>query len=164
MLSPKDTLRTPSVISNLASTGTTTNPTFGSHNASEKKMTRVHMSHGHRSSPPKNIGLHTTNTLGQALPNPNSLPSSPLSPHQLQTHLRFPHSNYLKQVLAPRLHHSILDDVPSRTHTHRPRQHLFKPYLKLTPHSHRYPRLRLNNPYYEIRSTFDMSTNSQLRH
>lgn len=116
----RDTLRSLSVISNLALIGTMTNHASGSHSASGKKMTRVHTSHGHKSSPPKNVGPNIINTPLQPLRNQNSLPSSPLSPRQLLTHLRFLHSNSPKPVLASQPHHSVSNEAASRTCAYKP--------------------------------------------
>lgn len=98
-------------------------------------MTRVYMSHKHESLPPKNIGLNTINTLGQIFQNPNLPPSSPPSPCQPRTHLRFSQSNYLKPVLAPQPDYSMLDEAAGRTHACKPLQFKANPASASIPTS-----------------------------
>lgn len=162
-LNQRDILRSPSAKSSPARIDTTTNPTSGSHSTSGKKTTRVHTSHVHESSPLKNVGQSITNIPLRPLRNQSSQPSSPLSPRQPPTHFGFPHSNSSKPVPVLQPHHSVSDVTVDRTYACRPLQHLFRPYSKPTPHPHLYPRLRLHNPYYAVKSTFDTSTNPTFR-
>lgn len=160
----RDTLKSLSATNNLALTGTMTNPSSGSCSTFGTKTTRVHMSHTYESSPSKNVGPNTTNTLLRPLRSRNSLPSSPLLPRQPPTHLGFPPSNSLKPILASQPHHSVSDVIVGHTHIRKPLQHLFKLYPKPTPHPYPYPRLCLRNSYYTIKSMFDISINPMLYH
>lgn len=158
----RDSQQTPSAKNNCPPIATTTNHASGSRSTSGKKMTRLHTSHENISSLQKNAGPSTTSIPPQTRRSLSSPPSSLPSLRQLRTHPEFLHSTSQKPVLAPLPPRSVSDDVPNHTHARGPLQHLFRPYPKLTPHLHPHPRLRLNNPYYEIRSTFDTSTNPQL--
>lgn len=152
----------PSATNSRAPTDTTTKYASGSQGRLGETTTRAPTSLDPEYSYQKNAGLNTTSTPSQN-PRDRSLPhSSPLSLHQPRTHLGFPHSNSQKPVLAPQPHHSVSDKA-SRTRARKPLQRLFRPYPKPTPHLHPYPRLRLRNPYYAIKSTFDTSTNPTLR-
>lgn len=162
-LSQKDSQQIPSVRNNHVPIATIINHAFGSHDASGRKTTPPLMSVDSESSLPKNVALSTTNTPHRPLRNRSSPPSLPLSPRQPPTHLGFPHSNSQKPVPAPQPHHSVSDEAADRTCARKPLQRLFRPYPKPTLHLHPYPRLCLRNPYYTIKSTFDMSTNPTLR-
>lgn len=153
----------PSATNNRAHTGTITKYASGSQGKLGEKTTRASTSPDPKHFYPKSVGLNTTNTPSLNLHNWSSLLSSPLSLHQPQTHLEFPHSNFQKPVLALQPHRSVSDEA-GHTHARRPLQRLFRPYPKPTPHPHPYLRLRPCNPYYVIKSTFDMSTNPTLRH
>lgn len=81
----KDILKSLSATSNLALTGTTTNPTSGSYSASGKKTTPLHISYENKFLLSKNVGPSTTNTLLRTLQNRSSPPSSLLSRRQGST-------------------------------------------------------------------------------
>lgn len=158
---PRDSLRILSATNNRAPIDTITKHASGSCDASGKKTTPPLTSVDSESSLPKNVGLSITNTLHQPLRNWNSPPSSPLSPRQPPTYLESLHSNSQKPVLAPHHYHSTSEEVGC-TCARKLLQHLFRPYPKPTPHPHLYPRLRLRNLYYAIKSTFNTSTNPTL--
>lgn len=146
-----------SAIINCVPIGTTTDHVSGPRDVSREKMTQAHMSHRHAQSYLRNAGLNTINTPTLNLHDLSSLCSFLFSP----TYFSFSHSHSPKP-LAPQSHHSVSEEVPDPIHVRKPLQSLFRPYPKLTPHLHPYLCLQLNNLYYDIKSTFDMSTNLTL--
>lgn len=76
--------------------------------------------------------------------------------------LGFPHLSSQKPVLALKPHHSVSNEVASCTYGCRPLQCLFRPYSKPTLYLHLYLHLRLRNPYYAIKLTFNTSSNLTL--
>lgn len=153
-----------SATSNRASITTMTSHVSGSYTVFGEKTTQIPTLHGHELFYPKNAGSNITSIPSPNLLDRSSLPSSPPSLHQPQTHSVSLYSTSLKPVLAPQLPCSVSDNAPNRIHIRRPLQRLFRPYPKLTPHLHLYPRLRLRNPYYTVKSIFDTSMNPMLRH
>lgn len=122
------------------------------------KTTQAHISPKPEHFYSRNAGLNTTSTPSLNVLDQSLLRSFLLSP----THLAFLHLHSPKQVLVPQYSNFALEKAPSHTHVCKPLQRLFRPYSKPTPYLHSCPHLCLNNPYYKIRSTFDISTNLQL--
>lgn len=154
----KESLSPRSATINYVPTGTTTSHAFGLQDAFGEKTTQALTSHGREHSYLKSTGSSTISIQTLNLHDLSLLHSFLLSP----TLLGFPPSHSLKQVPALQYNNSASEEVAGCTCACKPLQRLFRPYLKLTPHPHLYLRLRVKNPYYEIKSMFNTSTNPQL--